>query len=103
LPIPRQGFGPPNIGRNLAQTSGTRGGYRQIRQRADHLCCCDADAGGQCAVEGAFAEAAGEARRCLAEELAEQVVGEGDAAGGEHVREYQVRQRSSPKKPGRPP
>ena len=53
----------------------------------------DADAGGERAVEGAFAEPAREAaQEVLAEELAEQVVGQGHAAGGDDVGEDQLRQ-----------
>ena len=75
-------------------TSRTRGGLAaRIGQRADHLDGGDADAGGERAVEGAFAEPAREAAQdVLAQELAEQVVGQGDAAGGDDVGEHQLRQ-----------
>ena len=56
------------------------------RQRPAHLDARRADAGGQRAVEGAFAEPPREAaQQILPEELPEQVVGQGDAAGGDDV------------------
>ena len=77
----------------------------EVGQRADHLDGRDADAGGERAVEGAFAEAAREAAQdVLAQELAEQVVGQGDAAGGEQVaRTPGAPGAARPRKPGRPP
>ena len=53
----------------------------------------DADAGGERAVERAFAEPAREAaQQVLAQELAEQIVGHGDAAGGDDVGKYHARE-----------
>ena len=81
---------PQHLAQHVAH-AGALGG--EEGEGADHLDGGDADAGGERAVEGAFAEAAGEAAQdVLAEELAEQVVGERDAACGDDVGEDQLRQ-----------